>query len=285
MDGIINVNKPKGITSFDVIRKLRKILSMRKIGHTGTLDPLAEGVLLVCVGKATKLAQDIEAHSKEYIAGFELGYKTDTYDIEGVTVDKKENFSVTLEELSEVIKKFIGNIKQVPPMYSAIKINGQKLYDLARKGEVVEREARDIFIESIEVLEFDGKKGILKCKVSKGTYIRSLIYDIGEELNTFAVMTSLVRTQVGEENICKSFSLEDIENLKQKDDLSFITSVEDYFVCPKINISGEKNHTLFLNGNTLIFDGNDGMYKVYYENKFLGLATLKNNRLKGYKYY
>lgn len=285
MDGIINVNKPKGITSFDVIRKLRKILSMRKIGHTGTLDPLAEGVLLVCVGKATKLAQDIEAHSKEYIAGFELGYKTDTYDIEGVTVDKKENFSVTLEELSEVIKKFIGNIKQVPPMYSAIKINGQKLYDLARKGEVIEREARDIFIESIEVLEFDGKKGILKCKVSKGTYIRSLIYDIGEELNTFAVMTSLVRTQVGEENICKSFSLEDIENLKQKDDLSFITSVEDYFVCPKINISGEKNHTLFLNGNTLIFDGNDGMYKVYYENKFLGLATLKNNRLKGYKYY
>ncbi|WP_300355926.1 tRNA pseudouridine(55) synthase TruB [Fusobacterium sp.] len=285
MDGIINVNKPKGITSFDVIRKLRKILSMRKIGHTGTLDPLAEGVLLVCVGKATKLAQDIEAHSKEYIAGFELGYKTDTYDIEGVTVDKKENFSVTLEELSEVIKKFIGNIKQVPPMYSAIKINGQKLYDLARKGEVVEREARDIFIESIEVLEFDGKKGILKCKVSKGTYIRSLIYDIGEELNTFAVMTSLVRTQVGEENICKSFSLEDIENLKQKDDLSFITSIEDYFVCPKINISGEKNHTLFLNGNTLIFDGNDGMYKVYYENKFLGLATLKNNRLKGYKYY
>lgn len=285
MDGIINVNKPKGITSFDVIRKLRKILSMRKIGHTGTLDPLAEGVLLVCVGKATKLAQDIEAHSKEYIAGFELGYKTDTYDIEGVTVDKKENFSVTLEELSEVIKEFIGNIKQVPPMYSAIKINGQKLYDLARKGEVVEREARDIFIESIEILEFDGKKGILKCKVSKGTYIRSLIYDIGEELNTFAVMTSLVRTQVGEENICKSFSLEDIENLKQKDDLSFITSVEDYFVCPKINISGEKNHTLFLNGNTLIFDGNDGMYKVYYENKFLGLATLKNNRLKGYKYY
>lgn len=285
MDGIINVNKPKGITSFDVIRKLRKILSMRKIGHTGTLDPLAEGVLLVCVGKATKLAQDIEAHSKEYIAGFELGYKTDTYDIEGVTVDKKENFSVTLEELSEVIKKFIGNIKQVPPMYSAIKINGQKLYDLARKGEVVEREARDIFIESIEVLEFDGKKGILKCKVSKGTYIRSLIYDIGEELNTFAVMTSLVRTQVGEENICKSFSLEDIENLKQKDDLSFITSIEDYFICQKINISGEKNHTLFLNGNTLIFDGNDGMYKVYYKNKFLGLATLKNNRLKGYKYY
>ena len=285
MDGIINVNKPKGITSFDVIRKLRKVLSMRKIGHTGTLDPLAEGVLLVCVGKATKLAQDIEAHSKEYIASFELGYKTDTYDIEGTITNKIENFSVSLEDLSEIIKKFTGNIKQVPPMYSAIKINGQKLYDLARKGETIEREARNIFIESIEILEFDGKKGKLKCKVSKGTYIRSLIYDIGEELKTFATMTSLVRTRVGEEEINKSFTLEEIEKLKQEENLKFITSIEDYFVCPKIEISGEKNHTLFLNGNTLIFNGNDGMYKVYYENNFLGLATIKGNRLKGYKYY
>lgn len=158
MNGIINVNKPKGITSFDVIRKLRKILSLRKIGHTGTLDPLAEGVLLVCVGKATKLAQDIEAHSKEYVAEFELGYKTDTYDIEGTVIDKVENFSVTKEKLLEVINTFLGNIKQIPPMYSAIKVNGQKLYDLARKGETIEREARNIFIESIELLEFDGKK-------------------------------------------------------------------------------------------------------------------------------
>lgn len=136
MNGIINVNKPKGITSFDVIRKLRKILSLRKIGHTGTLDPLAEGVLLVCVGKATKLAQDIEAHSKEYVAEFELGYKTDTYDIEGTVIDKVENFSVTKEKLLEVINTFLGNIKQIPPMYSAIKVNGQKLYDQIGRAHV-----------------------------------------------------------------------------------------------------------------------------------------------------
>lgn len=285
MNGIINVNKPKGITSFDVIRKLRKILSLRKIGHTGTLDPMAEGVLLVCVGKATKLAQDIEAHSKEYIAEFELGYKTDTYDIEGAVIDRTENFSVSREKLLEVIKMFVGDIKQIPPMYSAIKINGQKLYDLARKGEVIEREARNITIKSIDLLEFDGIKAKIKCSVSKGTYIRSLIYDIGEELKTFAVMTSLVRTRVGEETIEKSFTLEDIEKLKNEGNTAFITSVENYFTYPKITISGEKNHTLFLNGNTLVFNENDGSYRVYYENNFLGLAVIKNNRLKGYKYY
>ena len=285
MNGIINVNKPKGITSFDVIRKLRKILSLRKIGHTGTLDPLAEGVLLVCVGKATKLAQDIEAHSKEYVAEFELGYKTDTYDIEGTVIDKVENFSVTKEKLLEVINTFLGNIKQIPPMYSAIKVNGQKLYDLARKGETIEREARDIFIESIELLEFDGKKAKIKCSVSKGTYIRSLIYDIGEKLGTFAVMTSLLRTKVGEETIDKSFTLAEIESLKNEGKENFITSVEDYFTYPKIYIEGEKNHTLFLNGNTLVFNGEDGIKRVYENDNFLGLASLKYNRLKGYKYY
>ena len=285
MNGIINVNKPKGITSFDVIRKLRKILSLRKIGHTGTLDPLAEGVLLVCVGKATKLAQDIEAHSKEYVAEFELGYKTDTYDIEGTVIDKVENFSVTKEKLLEVINTFLGNIKQIPPMYSAIKVNGQKLYDLARKGETIEREARDIFIESIELLEFDGKKAKIKCSVSKGTYIRSLIYDIGEKLGTFAVMTSLLRTKVGEETLDKSFTLAEIESLKNERKENFITSVEDYFTYPKIYIEGEKNHTLFLNGNTLVFNGEDGIKRVYENDNFLGLASLKYNRLKGYKYY
>ena len=285
MNGIINVNKPKGITSFDVIRKLRKILSLRKIGHTGTLDPLAEGVLLVCVGKATKLAQDIEAHSKEYVAEFELGYKTDTYDIEGTVIDKVENFSVTKEKLLEVINTFLGNIKQIPPMYSAIKVNGQKLYDLARKGETIEREARDIFIKSIELLEFDGKKAKIKCSVSKGTYIRSLIYDIGEKLGTFAVMTSLLRTKVGEETLDKSFTLAEIESLKNEEKENFITSVEDYFTYPKIYIEGEKNHTLFLNGNTLVFNGEDGIKRVYENDNFLGLASLKYNRLKGYKYY
>ncbi len=285
MEGIINVNKPKGITSFDVIRKLRKILSTKKIGHTGTLDPMATGVLLVCVGKATKLAQDIEASSKEYVAEFELGYKTDTYDIEGTVIDRKENFSVTEQELLETVNSFKGKIKQVPPMYSAIKINGQKLYDLARKGETVEREARDVTIEEIQLISFDGKKAKIRCAVSKGTYIRSLIYDIGEKLGTFAVMTSLVRTRVGEETLEKSFALEEIEQLKNQENESFLTSAENYFLYPKITVEGEKNKTLFLNGNTLIYNKEDGLYRIYDENCFLGFAQIKNNRLKGYKYY
>ena len=285
MNGIINVNKPKGITSFDVIRKLRKILKTRKIGHTGTLDPLATGVLIICVGKATKLAQDIEAYEKEYIAEFELGYKTDTYDIEGKIIDEVKEFSVTKEKILEVIEKFIGDIVQIPPMYSAIKIGGKKLYELARAGETIERKGRNITIHSIELLEFDGKKAKIKCKVSKGTYIRSLIYDIGEELKTFATMTELTRTKVGDQIIEKSFTLEEISLLEEQQDFKFIEDVESYFNYPKIEILGEKNYTLFTNGNTLIYNEEDGLYRVYFENKFLGLASIKYNRLKGYKYY
>lgn len=289
MNGIININKPKGITSFDVIRKLRKILKIKKIGHTGTLDPLATGVLLVCVGKATKLAQDIESYEKEYIAEFELGYKTDTYDISGKIIEEVKNFSLTKEDILKVIEKFIGNIIQIPPMYSAIKIDGKKLYELARKGETIERAGRNVFIKSIDLLYFDGKKGKIKCKVSKGTYIRSLIYDIGEELKTFATMTELTRTKVGKEKIDKSFTLDEISSLKETENLKFITSIENYFEYPKINIEGNKNYKLFINGNTLIFEKLDGLYKVYFkdenENKFLGLASIKGKRLKGYKYY
>ena len=153
MEGIIVVNKPKGITSFDVIRKLKKILKTKKIGHTGTLDPLATGVMLVCVGKATKLASDLEAKDKIYIADFDIGYATDTYDVEGKKI--AENIiEVSKENLKQSIKKFIGNIKQIPPMYSAIKIDGNKLYHLARKGIEIERPERDVTIEYINLLDF-----------------------------------------------------------------------------------------------------------------------------------
>ena len=190
MEGIIVVNKPKGITSFDVIRKLKKILKTKKIGHTGTLDPLATGVMLMCVGKATKLASELEAKDKVYIADFDIGYATDTYDIEGKKI--AENIiDVSKEDLEQSIKKFIGNIKQVPPMYSAIKIDGNKLYHLARKGIEVERPERDVTIKYINLLDFKDNKAKIKTKVSKGCYIRSLIYDIGQDLGTYATMTTL----------------------------------------------------------------------------------------------
>lgn len=285
MEGIINVNKPSGITSFDVIRVLRKVLKEKRIGHTGTLDPLAEGVLVVCLGRATRLVQDIEGYSKVYVAGFELGYRTDTYDIEGKTVESSDKKSATKEELEEVLKCFIGDIKQIPPMYSALKVDGQKLYDLARKGIEIEREARDIHIDFIEILDFDGVKGKIRCGVSKGTYIRSLIDDMGRELETFATMNSLVRERVGDSKIEDAFSPENIEKLYNEGKLDFLQSVEEFFSYPDIEIDSGKNLTLFLNGNTIRQQADNGRYRVYCEGKFLGLANVNNNLLKGYKYF
>ena len=285
MEGIININKPSGITSFDVIRVLRRVLKEKRIGHTGTLDPLAEGVLVVCLGRVTRLVQDIEGYSKIYTAGFELGYRTDTYDIEGKTIEESEKKSATRDELDRVLKKFIGDIKQIPPMYSALKVDGQKLYDLARKGIEVERKARDIHIDFIEVLEFDGKKGKIRCGVSKGTYIRSLIDDMGRELGTLATMNSLVREKVGDSSIDKAFTLEDIERLHNEGNSSFLQSVEEFFTYPQLEIEEGKNLTLFLNGNTIRHQSPNGRYRVYCQNKFLGLANVNNNLLKGYKYF
>lgn len=285
MEGIININKPSGITSFDVIRVLRRVLKEKRIGHTGTLDPLAEGVLVVCLGRVTRLVQDIEGYSKIYTAGFELGYRTDTYDIEGKTIEESEKKSATRDELDRVLKKFIGDIKQIPPMYSALKVDGQKLYDLARKGIEVERKARDIHIDFIEVLEFDGVKGKIRCGVSKGTYIRSLIDDMGRELGTLATMNSLVREKVGDSSIDKAFTLEDIERLHNEGNSSFLQSVEEFFTYPQLEIEEEKNLTLFLNGNTIRHQSPNGRYRVYCQNKFLGLANVNNNLLKGYKYF
>lgn len=286
MEGIINVNKPSGITSFDVVRKLRRILHERKIGHTGTLDPLAEGVLVVCIGKATKLVQDIEGYEKTYIAGFELGYRTDTYDTEGQIIEKREINNVTLGELENVLKKFIGEIEQIPPMYSALKVDGKKLYELARQGIEAERKARLIEIKFIDIVEFDGVKGKIRCGVSKGTYIRSLIDDMGKALGTLATMTSLVREKVGSSNIEDSYTLEDIEAISLEEKTDFLCSVEDFFKYPKITLEGEKNMILFLNGNTVRFTAADGRYRIYDSTgKFLGLCNVSNNLLKGYKYF
>lgn len=285
MEGIIVIDKPKGITSFDVIRVLRKTLKEKRIGHTGTLDPLATGVLIICIGRATKLAQDIEGFKKRYVADFELGYKTDTYDIEGKIIAEKKVENITKELLEEVLEKYRGEIEQIPPMYSAIKINGEKLYDLARKGIEIERKARKIEIFELKIIEFDGKKCKIECEVSKGTYIRSLIYDIGEDLGVYATMTGLRRVSVGDENVERAYSLNEIEMMKEKESLNFITPIEKYFRYPKIYIDGEKDIKLFLNGQRVKIKKESGKYRVYENERFLGLGEVQKGLLKGYKYY
>lgn len=287
MDGIIVIDKPKGITSFDVIRKLRKILKFKKIGHTGTLDPLATGVMILCLGKATKLASDLEAKEKIYKADFDLGYLTDSYDIEGKILDRKEVL-VSKEELEKSLLKFIGDIKQIPPMYSAIKVQGKKLYELARKGIEVERKERDIQINFIDLLDFKDNKVQIRTKVSKGCYIRSLIFDIAQELNTYGTMTELRREQVGNSNLDSSFRLEQIEKMVQEKDFSFLKSVEDEFDFEKFYLKDEKQKVLYLNGNTVKLKEKleNKKYKIYFENEFLGLAEVNNDvLLKGYKYF
>lgn len=287
MEGIIVVNKPKGITSFDVIRKLKKILKTKKIGHTGTLDPLATGVMLVCVGRATKLASDLEAKDKIYIADFDIGYATDTYDIEGKKI--AENIiEVSKENLKQSIKKFIGNIKQIPPMYSAIKIDGNKLYHLARKGIEVERPKRNVAIEYINLLDFKDNKAKIETKVSKGCYIRSLIYDIGQDLGTYATMTALQRKQVGDYSLENSYSLEQIEEMVLNNNFNFLKTIEEIFSYVKYSLQTEKELTLYKNGNTVKIKENleNKRYRIYFQNEFVGLANIENNNLlKGYKYY
>lgn len=285
MEGIIVIDKPIGITSFDVIRVLRRNLKERRIGHTGTLDPLATGILVICVGKATKLAQDIEGYEKEYVADLELGFKTDTYDIEGKVLAKVEEFNISYENFEETLQTFKGDIKQIPPMYSAIKVDGKKLYELAREGVEIERKARDVSIKNLETISFDGVKAKIDCTVSKGTYIRSLIYDLGEKLGTFATMTGLRRTRVGEEDLARAFTLEAIEKMVSENDFSFLVSIEDYFKFPKVDIEDENDLKLFVNGQRCKKRINEGKYRVYSKNNFIGLGEVTKGLLKGYKYY
>ena len=286
MNGLINVDKPKGFTSFDVIRKLKRILNMKKIGHTGTLDPLATGVLVICLGKATKLANVIEAKEKTYIADFILGSKTDTYDTEGEIIDRSD-VKVTSEDINNIMSKFRGEIKQVPPMYSALKVNGKRLYELAREGVVIERKSRDVVISKLELMEFneETQTGKLYCEVSKGTYIRSLIFDIGEELKTYAHMNGLRRTQVGEYLAEEGFSIEQMEEMGEKGNFSFVTSVEDSFSFESVELKDEKQIKLFLNGNTVVCEKPNDRYKIYANKEFVGLGEVIDNRLKGWKVF
>ena len=253
MDGVIVINKEKGFTSFDVIAKLRGILHQKKIGHTGTLDPDATGVLPVCLGKATKLCDMITDREKEYRAVLRLGISTDTEDMTGRVLQRRD-FSLTEEEIRTAVTSFIGEYDQVPPMYSAIKIDGKKLYQLARAGEVVERSPRHVEIFDINIEEIDPQAGTAAFTVrcGKGTYIRSLCRDIGEKLGCGAAMESLVRTKVSPYTLDDALSLAEVERLAKEETLSLrLIPVRRLLSDRPVFICGEDHEKALKNGNEL----------------------------------
>lgn len=277
MDGIIVINKPKSCTSHDIVKKTKKILN-EKVGHTGTLDPNATGVLPLLVGKGTQISKYLINHDKIYEAVLKLGEKTDTADVEGKIIEKKEVQQSNLEKenVKKVLKSLVGKQKQIPPMYSAIKVNGKKLYEYARKGESVEIEPRTIEIYNIELIKIENQEITYKVHCSKGTYIRALCEQIAEKLGTVGYMKELKRIQVGEFNIEKSVEIEQLENNLDK----YFISIEKYFEnCPKIQLDTRKIQ-LFLNGVQLTHDLEDGIYTIYTDKTFVGIGTVKNKLLK-----
>lgn len=283
VNGIINVYKEKGFTSFDVVAKMRGIFHQKKIGHTGTLDPDAEGVLPVCLGKATKVCDLLTDKDKEYKAVLLLGVETDTQDISGQVLNQRE-VSVSEEEVRKAILSFIGDYEQVPPMYSALKVNGQKLCDLARKGITVERKARPVTIHHIEITSVSLPEVEMIVRCSKGTYIRTLCDDIGKKLGCFGCMKSLLRTKVDRFELKNAYRLSELEVLSQKtmEEWEFLETVDVVFQKYETVMVCADAQKLVDNGNRipceLILDFSESKkqerVRLYDANKrFIGLYT------------
>ena len=274
---IINVCKEKNMTSRDVVNIISKHLHTKKVGHTGTLDPLATGVLIVCTNHDTKLVDILTSKNKEYIATMRLGIQTDTGDITG-NIIKKASYKVTKDQIIKALNSFLGSSTQTVPIYSAVKINGKKLYEYARNGEEVTLPTREINISSIELLDYHDDLIKFKVTVSKGTYIRSLIEDIGKALQTVATMEDLVRTKQGHYKIEDSYTLEDIKN-------------DNYKPIP-LNIVLKDYHTYNLNateyfkvknGSKMLLNIDDKIVTLLYNNKPIALYRKENDIYRVYK--
>ena len=284
INGIINVYKEQGFTSFDVVAKMRGMFHQKKIGHTGTLDPDAEGVLPVCLGKATKVCDLLTDKDKEYKAVLLLGQETDTQDISGEVLNVRE-VSVTEEEVKEVILSFVGSYEQVPPMYSALKVNGQKLCDLARKGIMVERKARPVTIHKIEITRVDLPEVEMVVSCSKGTYIRTLCDDIGKKLGCYGCMKSLLRTKVDKFTVEKALTLSELQKIidaNPEGDWGFVEPIDGVFHKYLSVHTKDEAQKLVLNGNRIptemISDFSDekkqNQIRLYdYTDKFIGIYT------------
>lgn len=279
MDGIILLNKGKDISSFKAINNLKYKLKLDKVGHAGTLDPLAEGLMLVLVNNATKLSDLLLKQSKEYYVECELGYETDTYDSTGKKTEEYEGqLSTEPEKIISTLEGFQGQYEQTPPMYSAIKVNGKKLYDLARKGIEVERKSKIVNIEYIKDISINGNKVGFYVYAGSGTYIRSIIQDFGRRLGTYATMTKLIRTKIGK------FSLENAFKEKDINDETVIIKTEDILDFPKFDITDEEYFKM-KNGIKLNKDISDGYYNIYNNGVYKGLGISEEGELKRFRYF
>lgn len=277
MNGILLIDKPEGWTSNDVVIKLKGMLRQRRIGHSGTLDPMATGLLVVFVGRATRAVEFAEADSKRYTAGLRLGMITDTQDTTG-TVLEQRSVCVTDDELIDALSGFLGPQQQIPPMYSAIKINGQRLYDIARKGVEVERKARNIEIASIELLARDEENCVLDVRCSKGTYIRTLCHDIGASLGCGGCMSSLRRTQAGVFDLSNAYTLADVQSAADKGEAEkLLLPVDRLFSAYPVWSAAPSQTKRIKNGNELKVSLANGRYRVYSaEGEFLMLGDVSN---------
>lgn len=283
-NGILNIDKPQGITSHDVVDVIRKIFPKVKVGHTGTLDPIATGVLPICIGEATKLTENLTSEDKVYRVKMLLGVETDTYDVTGkivfASVVDKDEF-----DIKERIKRFIGKQKQKPPMYSAIRIDGRRAYSIAREGKTVEIPEREIEIFSIDDIVVNLSKREVEFTVhcTKGTYIRSLVNDIGKKMGCGATMTELRRIKTGNFKIEDSVNLYDFLKFEYEDMLDKITSIEDYYMdSKKVNFTTKEEYTKFVNGVKFEANTQDKIVRIYFNNNFKGLGIVENKVMKRY---
>nr|WP_297171054.1 tRNA pseudouridine(55) synthase TruB [uncultured Agathobaculum sp.] len=284
LNGILLMDKPQGFTSHDVVAKLRGMLHIRKIGHGGTLDPLATGVLPVFIGGATRAADFAAAQDKAYVAGFTLGYNTDTQDVTGTTLTISERYAARYA-VERAVERFLGPQQQVPPMYSAVKVGGRKLYDLARSGKAIERPARNIIVHEIALTDFDedAQKGMLRLVVSKGTYVRTIINDLGEAIGTLAVMHSLQRTRSGEYTIEQCHCFDEIEQAVQDGSLTQLLLPTDslFLQHPPVQLTDEgaeritRGAVVFPRQADGLPDAPEALCRVYHDGRFLLLGQVR----------
>lgn len=286
MDGIIIIYKNRGCTSHDIVYKVKKLFN-EKVGHTGTLDPMAEGVLPILIGRGTLLSKYLINHDKKYIVKLQLGIKTDTADSEGNIIEESHVNTKLLNEeyITNILKSFVGKQEQIPPMYSAIKVNGKKLYEYARKGQKVELKPRQIEIYDVKLIQYSEQEKQIEFEVfcGKGTYIRSLCEDIAKKFDTVGYMKSLKRIQVGSFKIEDSITIDELEkNIDNKDFINNkIISIEKIFNENNIIKLDNRKLQLFLNGVRLTQKFDDGIYKIYNEsNDFIGIGVVENQLLK-----